>query len=374
MKIAILLRGQPRFASEGARLFDLFFRNRFGKKHDIRVFAHSWNTLSRRMTQTDEVSRQTDREDVDVFTEDEVARIISPWNTTLFSVQSEKVCFDVTDHIIRTRIRREESASNWYLDFLKENELLDRPDYAEGIFIVFPEALEINRHFKPSDLLYKQEFSAEMHRKIQFEHLRYTYLLGQMYSAGKSYQVLEDYIRDIDPAYYPDIVISIRYDSFFWFHDIDKLMAELTSANNIKPTVFVKRITATGGRSVIDDFIFVGTHASLGRLISSPKDRLFDTFTQPASKLLDIIGAGSNTQHYLWSKIADPELNIVQPSITYWNTGVLRPGCFDISGATGTLDCFNQLLADSLKYNYPDVSQPMDADQTDRIWKRLNEE
>ena len=371
MKIAIILRGQPRFVVEGAKLYNMFLKTRHSDHVEFKVFGHTWNNVSQRMVDEDEDSRVLNREvgrEIDVNT---IARELHKWEPETFSIQDEKECAAIAKDIISTRIATEKTTNKWLREYFSSHGVdKDSPLY-DLLFTMLPEGLEMDNHLTASDVIYNLKGDKKnLLYNMKFEHLRYTYLLGQMYSAGRSFGQLEKYVAK-NPDYKPDVVISLRYDAFLWFHNIDEFLLELNTANGICPTVFTRRVTVSDGLPVVDDFAFMSTYTGMEKFVGNIKDRLFETFTQSPIRLFNLLGSGSRVQHLLWTKIADPDVNIIQPTNQHWDIAVLRPGHADIENAVPSFQYFTKLKTEQDNYDYPDAAAPLTVEELDIQWNKL---
>lgn len=371
IKVAILLRGQPRFAKEGAELFDKFIK----KNHpgvEFKIFAHSWDSLSRRMVNVDEESTMQERQVYDKVSRDELEAGINAWNPTKTIIETEQECFRLAGSILYSNIKNNSDTYDWFIKYADQQgiDIVD-PKYGNLCFLL-PEGLTMDKHFDLGKVLYNRgQLTNELLAQAYSEQIRLTYLLGQMFSAGKSLKLLQDCINESD--YIPDIVISTRYDSFFWVNSFPKLLYEIKrSVLPEQPYVMSKLVQSIGGRPVIDDYAFVSNIQGMIALLSDIRQRLFDAFTADIIPMFSIIGAGSHLQHLLWAKIGDNNLAFIQPATQHWGVNVLRPGCFDMSLIKhGNEAEFNTMSSTIVKtYKYPVKAEDMDYKQIIKLWER----
>lgn len=373
IKIALLLRGQPRFSAEGAELFKRFIL----KNHpnlDLKVFAHSWDSLSRRMTSSDSEKRKEERAIFDRIAHDEVIGKIHPWNPSKCQVETEVDTFKLAGEIKSKLVEKEKITYEWYKNYLK----LNNWDITDPAFnnrnLIMPEGLLADDTFTISKTHYSDQMHLQLMAELYDEQIRLTYLLGQMYSAGKSLSLLQTFSNDYQ--WNPDIVISTRYDVFMWVFSFPRLINDYRNMRRDgSPIIWSKAINIIDGRPVMNDYAFIGDLVSFTSFLSNIRKRLYSAFTNNSMEMMNVIGSGKTLQHLLWTKLPDSDVKFIQPSFGHWNAEILRPGYFDLNDVEhGNEEEFKELQKRAMDYEYPINPNPMSKEEIFNLWKHYNGE
>jgi len=373
IKVAVCLRGQPRFSQEGAFLFQKLVMEHHPDV-EFKFFVHSWNTMSRRMMGTEDDDKTTERLLPVFLTYEEVHDMIAPWNPTKFLIETEADNLQLACDIESRNVKYEKITYDWFQEYLELQGWNQQDARFDNHKLLMPASLDISKVFSAADILKSDSLNTELLALVKINRIQSSYLYGQMFSAGKSFRLLQDYIEETD--YHPDIVINTRHDVIAWFHHFPKLLYEIKKATVAGgfPIIYSKEVAISNSKPIVDDYMFIGNLISFLPFLADIRSRMFNTFTSGSFSMFDLFNSGSLLQHQLWSKIPDPNLHFVQPSIGHWNDQVIRPGHDDFTQIKiFDRSTYDKLSEKTLQYTYPDNPKQMLPDEIFLLYSKMME-
>ena len=256
MKIAILLRGQPRFSENSSKLFDILVK-RQNPEIEFKVFAHAWNHISSKLIEDD----NSHNEFIKFMSHDETYDLIKCWNPSKYRINSNNKTFTLIEQIISLLVDNK-ITSNPYIN----------PQY-EGFENNIDNYIERN--------------------KIQWMHI----IISLLHSAILSFNLLEEYMLE-NPDYKPDIIISIRYDLLF------KLNYKYFITYNFRDNfITVPSISVEfSGIGKINDNYLLSNYYTMSKYFRNGEQKIIDSYTK--EPMMYIMNNGHMVEK-LWSVIAD---------------------------------------------------------------------
>lgn len=373
IKVAVLLRGQPRFSKEGAELFKKFVIDRHPEV-EFKFFCHSWNTLSRRMVNDSDDEKSQERILPIFLDKSETISMIEPWNPTKLVVETEADNLRLATEIENKNVTKQKETFDWFIDYLEKNNLDLGDKRLSNWKMYMPIGLDIDRVFKLHDMLHNQELNFHLTALTRYHQIKLSYLTGQMFSAGKAFRLLQDYMEETN--YYPDAILCGRYDMIAWFHHWPKLIKDIKDSKNVPyPVIFSRNVSSANSKPIMDDWLFAGNINSFIGLLSDIRRRIYNSLTDHPWRMFDLFDSGPHLQHQLWTKIADPSLHFVQPTMGHWDCDLLRPGCFDLASINKFDRNDYKILSNQAKnYRYPDNPRAMTDDESFKLYDMMMKE
>lgn len=372
LKVAVLLRGQPRFAKEGAHFFNKFVIENHPDV-EFKFFAHAWNTMSRRMISSEDTERVKDRALPIVMSKVEVAELLSHWNPVSALIESEADNLKLAGEIINTNTFNETETFEWFRKYIEFRDISIHDLCIGHHRLLMPMNIDMNRVFTAHDIVHNNDLQLEMIARVRYDQIKLSYLLGQMYSAGKSFALLQEYSLAND--YMPDIVISTRYDIASWFYNFEKLARELEHTKKAKmPIIFTWQVSCSNGNPIVDDYTFIGPMLPFVSFLSDIRRRLHNKLTSPIFNRFDLISSGSHIQHQLWTKICDDNLRFNQPSTIHWEANLIRPVEFPTELPSYSKPIYTRLVEKLNTYEYPEPGDPLTFDDMINLYNTLSRE
>ena len=367
-KIAVLLRGQPRFVKDGGILFNQL-KNRF-PECEFKVFAHSWNSYSGKMVHNDK--SLFPKELFTYIPDDKIRNDISCWNPEKIIINDYHQVMKLTKQIYQ-KLSENECSHNWFKEYHRIHSL----PINENKYLLFPTTMEIEKSRYNKALLNENDDIEYIKHITKAEHLTLMNILSQYYSAGLVTDMLEKYV--IKTNYNPDLVILMRYDTALWIHNIEDLIDRINVSdypNN--PNIMCENISIIQRQAIISDWIFMGTFDAFHKSFSNPQKRLYNCFVDYFLELIELYNCTGHLHHLIWTKILDKEVVITQEKFIGF---VLRPDCYNQSDLDiKTLDKFFNLRIKMETYKYPifidNQKFIFDDDyitSVKHIWNQLNE-
>lgn len=380
MKVAVLLRGQARFSKYGAHLFHIMVKDRF-PDIEFKIFTNTWKSIS--TTMTEQINENTivyGREYNQTFlTREEIyENELKYWGGS-YSINNECELFHNIIYGLNY-LANDDHLLQWWHDHNKKYKLSE--EEISGSLLVIP-GDEWNRNYRSTTELFETtnvKILENLLLKDTAIHMHY--LLGQVYSAGKSYELYTQYVKD-NPDYVPDLIWSTRPDAFHWFENeqqirnlVNNCIFESTDKN--KNTVLVDKIFIYKNHIAMSDYNFYMRPDSAkafftGLKFDSVDDNLFSLFTKEKHHLISLIGSGIVLQHALWAVYArDCSFTPVNESVLH-KSNILRPSInfSEIYKMPATIETFNHLMNQSLQYYYPQVNTPATNEMIRNTFKNL---
>ena len=287
MKVAILLRGQPRLANLGGKLFTKFVK----QEHpdiDFKIFIHAWNNINKFMIDIDNVEDWNNESFINRYkfmSHNETYDLIKDWNPEKYNIDTAKTTINLINNIIQNNLDYNEknNVNINDLNLIRQRSIITQ--------LLFPEN-NLNHNMNPGLLI-------NLINK-----------LGQMHSAILSYKLLEEYQKE-NPNYKPDLVICMRMDLYIEM-DLKKLYDEIMSLKKDKSWIPILGIggTINNGDGWLDDKIFICLPESAKYFLSGGNNRLFQTLkidnSQCKFRLMD---DSSFRMNLMWFLMADKEVS-----------------------------------------------------------------
>jgi hypothetical protein len=309
MKVAILLRGQPRYFEYGATYFNKFIRNY--NNVDYRIFIHSWDTKSKFMTSLnqDEIQNQS------FFALDQIessnlkTNLNKFWNPSEIQIESNIEMIKLAKEIIDWNFKNDVKTKKW----------------------LFKSGLYDNLFFPVLDADIIDETN-----KVKYADgiIRLSHFLSQYYSSGACFEIFKKY--SIENSWIPDVLWLSRQDVAIRNDEISNIyrIFEFVQLYNSSNLVFVNDMNYNNSREYITDFNFFIPNSSGEKFLGNIKERLFNLFTKDKLVLLSLIKSGPLLCHMIWTRLTDNGAEIhrlnptsrVSPFDKGWEDRVIRPG------------------------------------------------
>lgn len=368
MKIAVLLRGQLRYPEHGSRLFKRFITDRF-PNCEFKFFVHTWPSVSSTMM-ADSVNVSKPREYTPVYKsfEDILENYLPYWQPSRLLISHEAELLQIINNIIDSNLKDTELQSWWKSYCIK----YDKTEIERAFdYFVFPSS---NPVAIKNDMFIKEYIDYDLMRTSVIMH----YILGQVYSACKSYQILREYIDINDATYSPDLIWSTRMDCFTWFDNAHvfadmleyiELEKKIIHPHMTKNIVLSRIVRANEGRAWVDDFnLFMSPDTAQLFFMgdTTVEDHIESMFNKYKHTMLDVIGIDSMIPHQLWTKLGRQCVFYQLPTYITSNANIIRPN-MDMSICDNTAlrdkDVFCNLCDQSNMYKWPsNIVIPTDDD------------
>ena len=326
LKIAVLLRGQPRFTREGAKLFEMFVMKKYPKV-DFKFFFHTWNNIPRFMVEEDvEFTGTPIEERIKVMSYDETYDLIKCWNPVRYKIESAKTTIDLGRKILFNNTKENyEYVNDMLTQYFKKLDNSRPRDNIKHIHMLYG---ALNPEFNISDLTMENlEIGIlNYHRFIHF----FAELHSQHLSSIKAYELLEDYQKE-NPDYIPDLVMLARPDTLINIEDliyIYNYVYRRQEFHKKAPVVLGNGGFVThSGIGTLDDKLFFCTTESVKNFLSGGENRLYNCFTR--TSLFERFMLNSDGQvHGVWFMMADKELYFFSLESKY-TVNIIRDNCLD---------------------------------------------
>jgi hypothetical protein len=373
MKIAVVLRGQPRNSKIVADLFDKFVRQNC-PDIEFATFIHT----SRRISILQDESKKTvilnNRFNGKDLSLDEVIESILPWRPVRYYIEDEQKFFHYCK-LILNELSNDYLIHNWW-EWINGQNGLDIGD---------------NNLFNGSDLIipflsdfrgiycWKDHFNSSIEDKYDYKGIKYNisdipamlrvvsfhHVMRQYYSFLQSYNVLKDAMNN-NPSYKPDLIWFTRLDtvhtSFFGslsealerIHNYLQFCQDDEKFRNMGPEtcgiITTNRVVVDRGRPWIDDLDLFSNVESMEIVMGNrtPEDIIISAFKNNKFQLLNCIGSGCGLQHTLWSPILNKSIFLQSPSI---KTSVFRDTYHIKMEGLHELDNSNESIEKFFKYD-----------------------
>ena len=350
MKVAVLLRGQARFSEVAAKLFkDTIVR---GNPYiDFKIFGHTWRTMSVAMTDTtcDTLNRYHSK----IFLTSEIQQKIVKWDPSRFLISGDKRLYDLAKEVINKNHYEERDALVWLRNNWNNREICNGNGLPTATFVLYP-------GFRHTDYAYDLNNTKDIintlgnnHQYILENACYLGNLLGQMYSAGLSYDVYRN--RD-DQSWVPDVIWSGRWDGVF---ECDNLHEVLSYAKKTK-AVYTRDIKVIDSRAWISDYNFLMSTDTAELFLGNMRERLLKIYTGSKITLTDLLESKTMLQHLMWTKLTDNGAVMARmPVIGHngtksgWYDFLIRPGIERYSLNDITVDIARRVSND---FKYPSGS------------------
>jgi hypothetical protein len=381
MKIAVLLRGQPRFSNHGAEFFRKFVVDRF-PEHEFKIFIGTWKTISNVMEKPINPSTPIYGREYDqtMLSLEQAIDLIKNWKPAGFHITAEKELFSLIKKTYTALIMNTEKYDALRL-------LLDDPTEPNGKNLLVPGHLDVmfeSPEYLIENLIWgnKIELSDEMYT-LKRSLINNQYLFGQIYSLGKSYMMFEHYCEKED--YKPDLVWSSRMDMIHWYNNanvFEKIKKNLEIAEDIHKcsVVNVDKIEIHGGKPWASDYNFYMLPGAATNLLSDIDYKFKKWILEDTRALMSVIGSGPSLQHVMWTSFfRDCNMIALNPFLTPAHSEVIRPkeNLETIVKKTleseTTLKTVNQFVIDTvITYPYPNANTPVPKEVVDKYYDLLS--
>lgn len=379
MKIAVLLRGQARFAELGAQVFNKYVRDRF-PQHEFKVYIATWKSMSLTMSteQTDPNAVCYGREfHQEILSEEEVAKTIMSWSPARFNIYKEQVLANLVRNIM-LKNQGDSEYIKWIEKTLTENKKRD------GLQLLRP-ATPLNIFAENLNEAYGRILSdqplilSDGAQALKRQAINIQYILGQVFSAGKAHDVLQKHIK-VD-GWEPDLIWVTRPDWYGWlehenyFSDMYNFLKRQPD-----PTIGVDYVSIVRGRPHITDYNFYMLPDTAMAALDNIDENIFELLTDDKELSSMLIGSGTSLQHLLWvlvfRKFALKNMPNTQHSSPRPNN-IIRP-IPNITEKTSALLAAetskeNMIAYDKemTSYNYPNANTPATPELIDEVYLKL---
>lgn len=379
MKIAVLLRGQPRFSDYGAKFFQKFVQERF-PEHEFNIFIATWKSVSNVMAKPYPVDsviygREYDQK---MLSLEDTIELIKPWSSRKFLVLFEKELFNLLKEIYTSLLLNKElyNALEVIIDSHEEE--------VNGKNLLVPGHLDVvfkSEEFLVTNLIWGNKLElADPVYELKRSMINNQYLLGQIYSACRSYDIFESY--SIETGYEPDLIWSSRLDMIHWYNSpecfdvIKKDLENMDSDNNI----FVDRVEIHKSKPWASDYNFYMLPKTAKDSLSNVDDKFKDWFLKNPMLVLSALGSGPALQHVLWANFFNKcILKPLNPFIKPAHSEVIRPVenldklVEQTLASPSTLKTVSNFVEGaSHNWPYPGANTPVPNELTDKYYEILS--
>ena len=357
MKIAVLLRGQTRYYDEGSFLFRQMVMDRF-PQHEFEFFVHTWHSVSSTMIgDANGLGREFNQRYTD--TQSIVDRVMK-WSPVRMNVSHDAELFDLVKRIIKFNLNNT-LLNSWWKEYRTS-----LGDQLSNEFIVFHNS----DWMETQEDIFKHSHLTTNNHTLMFNAILLHYVLGQMYSAGCSMGLLDDYMTET--GYVPDLVWSTRQDCITWVrrkHAFEELATNIDALTNprfdIHDIVLTEALAINNGRAWTADYNFFSTASGMKKFLMGDngiQQHMWDLFTAEKLLIMDLINSGSGLQHQLWTKLGRNISFRAMTDLQRTTSTIYRPGMeIDYTRTYNTLADYTQLEKLSDAYDYPGAAVPPTA-------------
>lgn len=353
MKVALLLRGQARYCEIAAKLF----KETVIETHpyiDFKIFGHTWRTMSVAMTDN-AFDNTKNRYHSKIFLTSEIQDKIIKWNLARYLISGDKHLYDLAKEIINKNYYEERDALVWLRNNWNNREICNGNGLPTATFVLYP-------GFRHMDYAYDLNNTTDIIDTLGSNHryiLENTYylgnLLGQMYSAGLSYDV---YCNRDDQSWVPDVIWSARWDGVFECDNLYRVLSYAASKNT--NTVYTRFVKVINSRAWISDYNFLMSTDTAESFLGNMRERLLKIYAGSKITLTDLLESKMHLQHLMWTKLTDNGAVMSQMPVmgdkgtsSGWNDFLIRPGIETYSMNNITTEIAQQV---SNNFNYPSGS------------------
>jgi len=334
MKVAVLLRGQARYSKIAAQLFKDIVVNKY-PDIEFKFWGHTWRTMAIPLSVPD-FKNDKDRYASKIFSTSDIVDRITPWNLTGYNVTGDKLLYDLSKEIININHRNSQDVYKWVL----QNNDTTLPN---NMFILFPGMIPANYSEYLNNSYNILDDIKYVHRLIVRHTFNLGNLLGQMYSAGLSYDMYT--VRD-DKSWVPDVIWSTRWDGVFECEKLHDVLDYVVNTSICHPNkyVYAKAVSVTNSRAWVDDYNFLMTPSTAEHFLGNMRERLLKMYTSSRIVLSDLLNSDGHLQHLMWTKLATNDIILAQmqiignpPTMSGWANFLIRPGIEKLSPDEMTL-------------------------------------
>lgn len=348
MKVAVLLRGQPRYFEYGASYFNRFIKN---SSVDFRIFIHSWDSQSLAMTsQNHSLIEKTSYYALEnIGSSTLYDQLVKHWNPSSIQIDSNIEVIKLAKNIIDWNQSNDTHTKKWFFDSV----------YYDNLFfpVLDAEGINANNRYKYADGV-----------------IRLSHFLSQYYSSGESFQVFNKYSQNND--WIPDVVWLTRQDSVVRNGVISNINSVFEFVSMFKGSnlVFVNDMNFNKSREYINDFNFFMPYSSAEKFLGDMKIRLFDIFAKNKLVALSLINSGSLLCHMIWTRLTNNGAEIhklnpvsrVSPFDRAWEDCIIRPGIEKFSADETTFDSIKKIAHE---FVYPRHHAPVSEEEREQVYK-----
>lgn len=333
MKIALLVKGQPRYTEHGAAYFRRTFVDAF-PDIEFKIFVQSWMSESIQM-----VSRPNEYDDHNRFSQkytpsDELTQRLSAWGAVSCDITHDQYVYRIAQQILEYNTGYDQAGS-LLIEQIAEKSL-------------FPDN---GKPYHKTLLYYRSGFTEtdKMSAIIVLGNL-----IGQYIASNLVFNQLEKYVTKHE--WTPDVVWLARHDGVIQFDQSSKKNNFVSTMDYIEGNarragvVFVKDLAVVDGYPVVSDYNFISTYPNMNRYLGSMEQRLIDIFTIEKYRILDLLASGPYLQHSLWTKLCDRGAIIdrcvpmdASERLEAWQECVIRPPSEDYDPNTVTYDQYQSM-------------------------------
>lgn len=289
MKVAVLLRGEPRYVEQSSKLFKHMVIDRF-RNIDFKIFAHAYDSQA--------TAYRCDSEN---------SLYLHPVYTTI--TKTTYNCIIDLQHFNPSSIKISKSK-----DLLDTAETIIHENYNDPIlYTVF----NTYKHHLPNSGMQHTFFCPETYNTnindniVKDASLRLFYILGQYAGFINVNNMLYTHVTD-NKTWIPDLIWNTRYDQIidiadgFFEHTLHKLQTYnigLKKNGQNLNNLFVDDVGIIAGTHWMTDFNMFYTFDSIKGVIS-PYEKLKNIFATQKLKLFNSIDS-EYIHHELWTYILD---------------------------------------------------------------------
>lgn len=328
MKIAVVLRGQPRSSPQAAHLFKKFILERVPSDYDFRFFIHTSKRVAHLPVPGQSEPALDKMYNQRSMTFDETVSLIRPWGPKYFYIEDEAPFFNVCKRIVED-LANDIHLHRWWDDHIKSNNISEEDRSGAGLII--PNQIDNRGHvytklYEPLVREGYYNFEGKLYDLNSIMSvIRFHYVFKQYYGFMQSYNVLKEHMTADDTEYKPDLIWFTRLDAvhslvdfsnpdaspaafFNFMHDylINAVEEEnFTRVGNYQSGGLVSQhVLIERNHAWIDDYNLFSTVKLMERISHRrPEEFIIDAFKQYKHQLLNIIDARKSLQHTLWPAI-----------------------------------------------------------------------
>lgn len=406
MKIAVVLRGQPRSSNEGAKLFRKFIINNVSYEYKFDFFIHTGKFVTRLPLDSNGPSLDY-HYNQKLLTHAEVLDSILPWNPKNFYIEDEAPFFNVCKNILND-LANDKHIHIWW-DHYKRTNNLSESDLKNSDFII-PE-LANDFYGQYFSVLYEEpdvrlarfnkEFNFYNHNGKFYDLksiallISFHYFLKQYYGFLQSYNVLKSYTVE-NKSYQPDLIWFTRLDAVHNIVNIDdrygpietffNFQADylnnsvnhwaLTGEESLAGLIGSQRIFIDRNHPWVDDTSFFSNITMMDKIMQkSPTDFVIDAFKLRKHEMLGIINAGITKEHSAWSAIINTAVfTEMRNSFNTLRTAIYREGfqsAIDLESLDSGNESINKFFDFAQTYKRPNNFRSPTPDEIVKEYLKL---
>lgn len=355
MKIAVVLRGQPRSSPQAAHLFKKFILERVPSEYEFSFFIHTSKRVIN-LPVPDQSAPVLDKHyNQTSLTFDETLSRIQPWNPKYLYIEDEAPFFNVCKRIVED-LANDTYLHRWWDDHIKSNNISeeDRP----GAGLIIPNLIDNRGHvytklYEPLVREGYYNFEGKLYDLNSIMSvIRFHYVFKQYYGFMQSYNVLKNYMTNEDTEYKPDLIWFTRLDEVHDLMDFENPDACAATFFNIMRDSMIncnedghpfrigkyqaggiasQNLIIERNHAWIDDYNLFSTVQLMERISHRrPEEFIIDAFKQYKHQLLNIIDARAALQHALWPAVFNDVVFMKHAnSMNMLRSTILREGFHD---------------------------------------------